>query len=229
MKAKRFIYTLLVCAVLTGMNAQNFNYQFSVGNSNYVEINNPTYIATNASWLTTSVKIPIGFNLDFMGKTFDSVSVYNNGYLVFDKNFNYGIAAFTFNMGANLDSLGQSSSSISYNISGSAENRILKIQFKDCSVSENSGGVNYQVWLFENQRAFAISVGQTTCTNETLSSCSKMVGLIDLNDLENGQMALLLNGDPSLPTPKAINNGEKKGRLDRFPSANTLYTFVPNF
>jgi hypothetical protein len=224
------IYLAFGLLILSEGQSQNFDYSFSASTTGYADLDSPTYLAQDGVWNNSYYKIPIGFSFNYLGQTFDSVSIFNNGYLVFDNNFNYGFAAFTLNLADQKDSLDNSLSSISYNLDGSPGSRILKIQFGNCGISgEAAGYLNFQVWLSEGDKKISVLAGGNTFDPDVFLNYSKIVGLVNMNKLENGQAALLLSGDASSPSTTVINLQDSRVNITGFPLGNTLYTFTPNF
>lgn len=227
MRRITFLFALL-CAIYC--RAQNFDYQFSTTSSNYAELSGATTVASSANWINSFIKVPIGFTFSYLGNGFDSVAIYNNGYLVFDRNSNYGFAAFGFNLAIQNDSSGNSVSSISYKMEGNTGSRIFKIQFKNCGVNAMRGGtVSYQIWLAESNLSCTLISGGTSYSGEDIASAAKIVGLINMNSLHDGQAALLLNGAASSPAASVVNSAEARKKIIGFPETNTVYTFTPNF
>jgi hypothetical protein len=225
---KRFL--ILFGFAFFNMQAQNFNYQYSTSSNTYTELSNPVYIAANGNWINSYAQVPIDFSFNYLGNTFDSVKVFANGYLVFDNNFNYGFAVFGHNISNQQDSVGNNLSSVSYSISGTTGSRILKIQFKNCAIAnENGGMVNYQVWLQEGSNSISVSIGSNTYDISAIANYPRTIGLVDMNLLEDKQKGLLLTGSSASPITSVINYNGKYPRVSEFPQSNTIYSFTPNF
>jgi len=230
MKKNNYKILALLLLFYSGIKAQNFNYQFSSSTSSYADISSPTYLAQSTTW-NPSYKIPLGFSFKHMGQNFDSVQIFTNGYLVFDNNFNYAFAAFTFNVGNHTGGTGTNPSSISYQLSGGTGSHVLKIQFKNCGVvQQDSGVVNYQVWLYEGSNQIDVAIGNNTYSSTALSNNRKMFGPINMNPLKPGQTGYIIHGSPTSPsvgTASSVNTTCTNSSLTGFPSANTVYTFLP--
>ncbi len=143
----RLLFILaFVFAVYGITRAQNFNYTVSTDSVSWNELNTQTILNGNNSAWNFSYKIPIGFTFSFLGRSFDSLTIETNGYLVFDNDRNYALTAFS-GVGDHIDSLGNHAI-IGYELSGTNGNHILKIQYLNCS--PNAGGdevQSWQVWL----------------------------------------------------------------------------------
>ena len=230
MKKKNYKILALLLLFYSGIKAQNFNYVFSSSTNSYADISSPTYLAQSATW-NPLYKIPLGFSFKHMGQNFDSVQVFTNGYLVFDNNFNYAFAAFTFNVCKHISNSTSNASSISYNLSGGTGSHILKIQFKNCGVvQQDSGVINYQVWLYEGSNKIDVVIGSNTYSSTALSANRKMFGPVNMNPLKTGQTGFIIYGNPTSPTtgtPSSLNISYGNSSLTGLPPANTVYTFIP--
>jgi hypothetical protein len=157
----KFIYRFvpLIAGMLCSLSAksQDFNYSFAKDSVAWQELNSQTILnADNSAW-EFCYKIPIGFSFNYLGRSFDSLRIETNGYLVFDEDRNYALTAF-LGFGDCVDA-DNNHAVLGYAVSGTNGNRVLKIQFKNTSTALTSPKhFTYQVWLKENS-AVEIHIG----------------------------------------------------------------------
>lgn len=233
---QRILYAL-VAALLPSLiaNSQNFNYTFSADSVGWQELTSQTIKNTSNSAWNFAYRIPIGFTYNYLGRNFDSLTIETNGYLVFDNDRYYEFTAF-LGLADCVDSNG-THSVLSYNISGSSGNHILKIQYKNLSNQYNAVKFfSYQIWLKESNRAIEVHIGpndfQPVVVDSVLQVDSSMfyrVGILNANmDLEDN--GLFIEGDPRNPTSVPCNTqNPETAFLILPPVPGYRYVFTPNF
>ncbi len=243
----RFIPLMAGILLCTASKAQNFNYTFVKDSVVWQELNSQTILNTNNSAWNFSYKIPIGFSFEYLGNEFDSLTIETNGYLVFDQDRNYALTAF-LGFGDCVDATGNHSV-LGYALSGTVGNRILKIQYKNTSISSNSTQFfTYQVWLKESGAA-EIHIGPNdfqpalVITNNVIDSLTTQsdttyinpdstqayrIGLINMN-MNSETRGLFIGGTTAAPQSQPVNDANPDPfYLVRAPSQGTRYTFTPN-
>jgi hypothetical protein len=224
--------------------AQNFNYSVTADSVAWNELNAQTILNSNNSAWNFDYKIPIGFTYNFCGRNFDSLTIETNGYIVFDSDRNYALTAFS-GVGDRTDAQGNHAI-ISYELSGTSGNHILKIQYLNCSPNSTGEEVqSWQVWLKENGDA-EVRVGpgtlrtnsyqsiafneitleeDTTTTIELDSTQLYRIGLLNMN-MNSEDRGLFVSGDPSSPQTAEVNeNNPETPHLSFIPVAGYRYTF----
>lgn len=152
------ISCLLILFGFTTARSQDFNYAIAADSVGWNELNSQTILNTNNSAWNFSYKIPIGFSFNYLGREFDSLMIETNGYLVFDNDGNYAFTAFN-DFGDHIDSSGNHAV-IGYELSGSAGNHILKIQYKDAGLYTHDYRMqSWQIWLKESGNIIEVHVG----------------------------------------------------------------------
>ena len=142
-----FLYALLLLPF--GLAAQDFSYTVSSDSVAWNELNAQTILNTSNSAWEFAYRIPIGFSFNYLGRSFDSLTIETNGYLVFDAEHSYSFTAFN-QFGDHIDGQGNHAV-IGYELSGGTNNHVLKIQYKDAAQWTNDSRVqSWQIWLGES-------------------------------------------------------------------------------
>ncbi|MEO5643580.1 MAG: hypothetical protein ABIS12_09660 [Bacteroidia bacterium] len=248
-KASLHHFIPLIAGMLFSLStkAQDFNYSFTKDSVAWQELNTQTILNTDNDAWDFSYKIPIGFSFNYLGRNFESLTIETNGYVVFDDDRNYALTAF-LGFGDCVDAFGNHPV-LGYELSGTAGNRILKIQFKNlCNSLGSSKYFSYQVWLKENG-ALEIHVGpndfqpgiivntvmeeseiiqrDTTFTNIDSMQVYR-VGLLNMN-MDTEISGFFIGGITSSPQSQPVNgNYSEPIYMMRAPSQGTRYTFTPN-
>ena len=232
------------------LRAQQFDYTVSCDSSGtYQELSSQTILNTNNSAWNFSYRVPVGFAFNFLGQNFDSVTVERNGYLSFDKDRSYALMAFNA-FYDKQDSSGNRSV-LSYAQSGSAPNRILKIQYKNVGQSGTASELlSYQLWLKEGG-ALEVHIGPHTQltaeagfdttmiayvtegdsmilhTNYYDTLMPVQIGLLNTN-MDSETRGLFLKGSPTQPASQPVNDQNPGFAFMRsLGRAGTTYTFTP--
>ena len=219
--------------------SQDFNYTFSKDSVAWQELNAQTILNTSNSAWNFCYKIPIGFSFNYLGRSFDSLKIETNGYLVFDADRNYALTAFV-GFDDCVDSLGNHSV-LGYESSGSSGNRILKIQFKNTGVSAQSfRHLTYQVWLRESgtvevhigpndfQPGIIVTDEDDTIFTNRDSAEFYRVGLLNMN-MDASTNGFFIGGDVFSPQSQPVDNNHPEPiYMMRAPSSGTRYSFTPN-
>ncbi|HET6225268.1 MAG TPA: T9SS type A sorting domain-containing protein [Bacteroidia bacterium] len=199
---KKFLLSLTtaLCFYATQINAQA-TYSFSQSTETYANLTSATVIS-NQYWDDFSVftlKLPFAFT--YFGKSFDTVYAMG-GFEGFDYDgagtfLSYEL--YTFDNGMKDVS---GTATISYEVSGSAPNRILKIQTLNAGFESDDTDADYanlQLWLYETTNVIEIHYGPSSIANANtwpFSSCmGPSVGLA-----KDQSTYYLLSGDASNPT-----------------------------
>jgi hypothetical protein len=241
---------LLSLFILLGpsLSAQNFNYTVSTTTETWQELNSQTILnANNRAW-NFSYKIPVGFPFTFLGRSFDSLTIERNGYVVFDEDRNYAFTACS-----NLSDYANNNGAhavLGYELSGANNNHILKIQFKNLAIgSGDSRKTSYQIWLKENG-SIEFHAGPTdfrphfVCMDTTWSpavdsmiidsvftqidsTIGWRIGLINQN-MNSANNGFFIEGNPDNPFSQQTDAQHEPAFLLAPPKCGTRYTFSPN-
>lgn len=229
------------------LRAQNFDYAVTADSVAWNELNAQTILNTNNSSWNFFYKIPIGFTFNYLGRNFDSLTIETNGYVVFDAERNYALTAFS-GVGDRVDTSGNHAV-LGYELTGSAGNHILKIQYKDCGDANTTTETqSWQVWLKENGSVeFRVGPGtlrtnevvvseisqatqlDTTYTTTVNDSTQKFrIGLLNMN-MDTEVKGLFVGGNPSTPQTQPVNDTYPETLfLNSIPAPGYRYTFTPS-
>lgn len=226
-------YTSILLVALIGWfsNSVAQNYTIATTNEVYIELQTPTLINNPLAITFADVyyaKIPFKFTLFNREINFDlgnGITVYRDAYLV-DEN-EHGLVIEPFYAALKKK---DSTSTITYEITGVAPNRILKFQWGNMGLSGNAATdfVNVQLWLHERNNIISVHVGpqQVTSTAAFIggNGLGPEIGLLryDPNTQSFPEKQELI-GDPS--NPILINDVNRS--LDGVPAEGTVYTFSP--
>ena len=239
-----FIFILLSAA---NLRSQDFDYTVSTDSVAWNELSAQTILNTGNSAWSFSYKIPIGFTFNYLGRNFDSLTIETNGYIVFDEDRNYALTAFS-GVGDCVDSEGNHAI-VGYELSGTAGNRILKIQYKNSGLAGSAFETqSWQVWLRENGNVeFRIGPGAlrtediwvteinestqldssytSTVTDTTLKF---RIGFLNMN-MDTADRGLFICGNPASPESREVNDqSPETACLNFVPNRGYRYTFTPS-
>ena len=233
-------------AVYGVTRAQNFNYTVTTDSVAWNELNAQTILNSyNSAW-NLCYKIPIGFSFPFAGRNFDSLTIETNGYIVFDVERNYAMTAFS-GVGDHIDSAGYHAI-LSYELSGTTGNHVLKIQYKDCSPYVTGNEIqSWKVWLMENGnvevrtgvgtlRTNSYDVVEYDTLNEVMDTTEIVqldsaqmyrVGLLNMN-MNTTDRGIFVSENPSSPTVAEVSETNPETPVLSFvPARGYRYTFIP--
>ena len=160
---KKLILTLTFAITLSA-NAQP--YFFLQDTAGYTPLSNGTSINSGTVWSGfQTFSVPIGFNFDFMDASFTSVDFEATGRLIFDVNHFY-FADMIVAQGLQDKGTSSSLSPLSYELTGTAGNQILKIQVSNAEYSGDAGSsIDFQIWLYEYTSRLELHMGPVTINN----------------------------------------------------------------
>lgn len=154
-------------------NAQSFYpYSFSKLNQSYTNLIGATSLTNGNLWDDTVVIAPIGFPFKFHDNSNFSDTVFFStwGFLAFRNEYypspliwmGRSMVPFAADMITNADSIGNTTSDISYQTTGAVGNRIFKMQCKNIGFYDDTTGtdsLNFQVWLYETTNVIEYRYG----------------------------------------------------------------------
>lgn len=170
---RKFSLSLLALSILfiCKANAQKGGYWLNVSSGTYSEFTTGTVVSATTPWdSTANFTIPIGFNFNVESSTTDKVYLHGVHSFCVDTFTQPILHGFQLLNAALIDrGSGSSSSPISYELSGTAGSRILKVQIKNAGFIQemiNHGTlndyVNIQLWLYEGTNVVEIHFGPSS-------------------------------------------------------------------
>ncbi len=226
-------------------------YYFSKANQSFEFLEDSISINNGALWSGfKTFTIPIGFAFKFMDKSFSTVKLEATGRLIFDANHYYYADLFVVS-GLQDKGIASSLSPLSYKLSGTTGNRILKIEIKNATFSKDlSSTINYQIWLYENNSKLELHMGPNTIVNTANAFTSgPYCGLFHVSTYSplTYNYGLAIYGNPTTPFDSTcigtgintfglkLNNTLADGSVYQFSTithsnnTSTLNNSTPNF
>jgi hypothetical protein len=214
----------------TALRAQDFNYTLQVNTTTWTELTSQTLCnAVNQPW-QSGYRIATGFSFPFNGGSYDSLTINTSGALVFDSYGNQAFSAFS-GFAGKQDSLGNYSV-LGYTLTGSAGNRILKIQYKNVGQSASPFEyLSYQLWLYESGRIDVVCGPNTyqPALNEPSDTAQYiLLGAHDMNmaGVNRGYFAGLVSN--TISGQPCTEQNPVPVHLNAVPASGTRFVFTPS-
>ncbi|MGI9190854.1 MAG: T9SS type A sorting domain-containing protein [Chitinophagaceae bacterium] len=178
-------FTLICLLVALGTRAQNmYPYSFSKTTGTYQNLTGSTNLTAGFVWDDTTFTIPLGFTFKWAldNRNLTSIVVDAGGmlYATDDVNSTFGFPIPTKMMmayqcdlvdrGTNTSQMPMSP--ISYLTTGTAPNRICKIEYRNCGFFSDAAGLdstNFQIWLYEGSNIIEYHYGPQSVADITTS------------------------------------------------------------
>jgi hypothetical protein len=231
------------------LNAQETTYSINVLNEAYQPLSNPISLDEGVIWDDPNFTIPLGFSFQLFNSTYSTLYTFSGtgGFLSGQSPSDVESSPMIIAYGSDLIDRGindgEVQSPIGYQLTGSAPNRIMKIQWENAGFFEeiDNGGsgsfVNFQLWLYETSNIIEIHFGDSEILTPGIHAGGLDAPLIGLNDsfnhvlLETGTV-YYLQGSASDPIIAVNDSGDifwaPTSTLNSHPAANTVYQFVPD-
>lgn len=234
---------LSIVALLTAVSAMaQFNYTFSTATDTYTPITGGTSVNGNTIWDDEIYTIPLGFNFTMDGKVNDTVYTAEDNFLTIDSTSPVNLFVFTdmdlIDRG-NIDGV-VTRSPISYITSGTAPNRIFKLEIANAGIYEeydlyttDNDSVNIQVWLYETSNIVELRYGTSRITHPAdyhYWNGKPIAGYINGydNNTDDFNKAFLLTGNNVSPTIDSTTDFSIfTGGLNTYPTNGRVYKFTP--
>lgn len=215
--------------VLNFLSAQPYN--FAKYSGTYTELTSPNIVSLTTPWTPfQSHTVPIGFNFVFYSQSFSTIYIEGSGFSRFDAGYMYLINPFTVAMQDAGTGSPLSASPLSYELIGSNPFRILKIEWKNCELVDDTGSfANFQLWLFESTNAIEVHIGNCTINNPSMAfqgnaTDGPVVAIFDLIQ----SVGKAVNGTP--PTEIGATLSSITSPFDYsmvgVPTNGTIYSFT---
>lgn len=217
---------LLVISLLAtiGVRAQ-LDYTLSYSTSAYTELSGATDISSDAWTSYYHARMP--FTFEFFGRPYDTINIMANGSTTGIFFSSTGVDFIFFGAESYYpENNDPSMSPISFQVTGSTPDRILKVQFKNiyavCQDTAEDYIVNNQVWLYEGSNKIEYHFGPNIITD--LNVTDYFIGIIDYDN--SPYLAI----DSTSANPKLVrvfNAGDFEG-IHSHPANGQVYTLTPS-
>lgn len=219
------------------------DYHFSYSNGTYTDLVDPFSLNNGEVWDDPQFTIPIGFTFTYFGQEITTLYIedFFYGGILTSSNAEVGVAPLIIAYGPDLIDrgymAGSSESEVSYQLSGQAGERILKVEWKNAGFYDDVDAhgvstdfVNIQLWLYEGSNDIEIHFGPNSISFPNISFIGESgpsVGLVPGFDFDNfifTDGAVYLVGDASDPDYVTTPNSEELF-LTGTPPDGMIYKF----
>lgn len=211
--------TLLLIFLSLFISAQaQLDYSLTYSNSTYTELTGATNVSVDA-WSNASMR-SLPFTFKFYGQDYNNIYITYDGVYFSDTGSDYIFyGTDNFKPKSNIPT----ESPITFLVSGSAPNRVLKVQYKDISEATVGGAyvysINNQIWLYESTNVIEYHFGNSTITDPKFTDF--FIGLID----GDGDPYLSIDNTAAAPTLIRVT-ATPKG-IPSYPTNGQVYTLTP--
>jgi hypothetical protein len=211
--------TLLLIFLSLFIKAQaQLDYSLTNSRSTYAELTGATNVSVDA-WSNASVR-SLPFTFKFFGQSYNNIYITYDGVYFSDTGSDYIFyGTDNFKPKGNIPT----ESPITFVVTGSAPNRVFKVQYKD--ISEATVGssyvysINNQIWLYENTNVIEYRFGNSIITDPKFNAF--YIGLIDGDD----EPYLSIDNNAAAPTLIRVTTTPKG--LPTYPTSGQVYTLTP--
>jgi hypothetical protein len=244
MKKLLFLLAFLLTGIVAAWSQPSTSYSFSNKAGFYEELTNPILVGTSYTGAAIMSKsfddLDIGFNFVYNDSIFKKFSIASRGYLTFGSihaigiptNDGYAMTNSTLNhlIGAVIQYgfAFTDSSSIGYQLSGNAPNRVLTVQYKNMLYSTTSSDdassiINYQIKLYETTNVAEFVFGKWVIA-EGKSTTVK----IGLKGTSTDFHTRTTTTDWTQTTKSTSTTNACTWSRSSYPAAGLTFTFTPS-
>lgn len=183
---KVYLLLLLCCAAIAGKAQTAATYVFSQSMGTYTNLTSPTQIFSgdpSTGWDDNNLNgLSLPFSFVYLGTPYTSINVNANGWINFSGTITSSYVALTNRTrvisGFNNDLI-RIGSDISYQVTGSAPNRVFTVQWQDfchynLGIDANNGHLNFQIQLYETSNIIKVVYGPMTPSTDPPSGKETM-------------------------------------------------------
>lgn len=246
-------YSFLRCGLLCLAGAAiaqtaraEFRYTFTQTTATYTALSSPTSLNGSTIWDDDqfTASIPFTWVLDSAHTMTDVPVDLSLPAILHDltnfstsTGFIFGFADFVDRGDGGPTSL----SPISYQTTGTAPNRIFKLEFQNAGFYDDPSlneYVNFQVWIYETSNIVEMHFGSSSVSqfdNYSLLGNGPVFGMIQDADLDNGTSGMIyyLDGTGSTTTVDSLQlpppSTFPSNTLTAWPSSGTVFRFTPKW
>jgi len=244
---KRF-FILLLLLILFNAGYSQCPYRLSVSNADYLELENPISVNDGVVWdESDSFTVEVGFDLPISGGVVSSIG-FEPGYgfsLPSESWYNLFLFHWPFGGAFLCDREhdgGESDSPLDYEIVGSPDNRIVKLQWTNAGfVMDMTSSdyfsptfqdyVNFQIWFYEADGQIEIHFGESSVVNRNSYGYWNSGAEGPWSKFIIGDYMIDIFGPADNPDYEWISNEDiVYGRMMKgIPDEGLVYTFIPDF
>jgi hypothetical protein len=241
---------LIICAFLAlNANAQYKNYKDSTYTMPFNLLSSPVSVNNGAWWDDTDLVVNLGFYFRFFKDSVNQVTVSGSGAMVsttpdpFNKPFFNAIIAHGSDLQDKDTSGNGSFSPISYLMTGTAPNRIGKIEWKNAGFynpidnGNLADSIDFQLWLYETSDIIEVHYGNSNLVSPFADlydgGPGAWFGIFDSLDINSPNFdcrkAYNLSGNisnPQLDSATNLNFLSPPGVTGN-PTAGSVFRFIP--
>lgn len=244
----KYIYLIVptVLCMLFGSKLKSQSYNFTQSTAVYSDLANSTDLTMGMPWDDPALLIPVNFPFFYFGNSVDNIYIdYGLGGVMVMGVDTINITASLF-VADNADLIDRgylstsSLSPISYETTGTANNRILKIEWKNVGFyselmldSVSSDFVNFQIWLYESDNSIELHYGPNSISQPWLSYdgyTGTSIALVSQLNYFSGSPSnswLNLHGDANNPSYSVRLATDTPLFFSNIIPNGTVYRFTP--
>lgn len=224
--------TLSICLLASASHVQSQTYTLTTSNGTYADLTAPNVldesnadiIPSGSTSFAVYQPIPIGFDFEILGVSYDSLRVAQYGYVSFSNAGSQETLILAYDCRLDYFQGDSSLSSINYTLEGTPGNQIFKLEFNNYGFYEDATDTyfaNFQLWLYEDCNEFEVHVGSTSVGPGIFINPTDAAPFIGYVSLEPGGESAYLTGSSSSPTLVAATSGV----MSDHPVSGTIYNF----
>lgn len=234
---KTILSILALVFVITNSFSQS--YSFSTYTGAYVNLTNSTSLNNGAIWDDPWFTVPIGFDFQLFDTTINELTFFADalgGELMVQRNIDTFdvITAVSADIIDRAGFSGNSLSNISYTLTGTVGNQILKIEwnnagfYDDIDINGTSTDyINFQLWLYEGSNTIEVRYGPNSVQPSSMNGNTGFsVGLYNKYNWQDGSTveSIELSGNASTPVANFTQNYQST-ILSTVPTNARIYQF----
>ncbi len=211
--------TLLLIFLSLFISAQaQLDYSLTYSRATYTELTGATNVSVDA-WSNASVRT-LPFTFKFFGQDYNDIYITFDGVYFSDTGNDYIFyGTDNFKPKSNIPT----ESPITFLVTGSAPNRVFKVQYKDISEATVGGSyvysINNQIWLYESTNVIEYHFGNSVITDPKFNAF--YMGIID------GDNVPYLGIDNTAAAPTLIRVTNTPKGIPTYPGNGQIYTLTP--
>lgn len=211
---------LLIFTFISFLSLQaQLDYSLTNSTSTYTELSGATNISV-AAW-NSNFSVAMPFQFKYFGNTYSNLYITFDGCYFSDTGDDYVFYGTDNFKAENLPN----SSPISYLITGTSPNRIIKIEWKNVREANSDPSFDYilnnQIWLYETSNIIEFHFGNNSVTDPVYDEF--FIGLIDFDN----SPYYAIDGSATSPVLVRVQNSGTFDGIPAYPTNGLVYTLTP--